>query len=139
MNIEGIKSQLTEYFNDGNIKFVSFLDATKRIFAMISHPELNVVDAVNINITPKENSVLFELSANNRSILTIEDTYDNELGIAYTQWFTPILRNIVNNKYELKGEPTGDALTGTNYCQIWDDGMLLYLNLTEMIEFTNQT
>lgn len=139
MNIEDIKSQLIEYFDNGSIKFVSFLDATKQIFAMISHPELNVVDAVNINITPKENSVLFELLANNRSILTIEDTYNNELGIAYTQWFTPILRNIVNNKYELKGEPIGDALTGTNYCQIWDDGMLLYLNLTEMIEFTNQT
>lgn len=139
MNIEDIKSQLAEYFDNGSIKIVSFLDVTKQILAMISHPELNVVDAVNINITPKGNSVLFELLANNRSILTIEDTYDNELGIAYTQWFTPILRNIVNNKYELKGELVSDALTGTNYCQMWDDGMLLYLNLTEMIEFTNQT
>lgn len=139
MNIEGIKSQLGEYFKNGDVKFVSFIDAEKKqISAKITHPEVNIVEVVNVNIFPQESRVAFEMTADNRSIFTTDDTYNNSLGLAFTQWFKPILRDIVNNKYELEGEVISDELLGTDYCQVRSDGIIPFINLTEMpkIEFT---
>lgn len=139
LNIEGIKSQLGEYFKNGDVKFISFIDAEKKqISAKITHPEVNIVEVVNVNIFPQENCVLFEMTADNKSIFIITDTYDNSLGLAFTQWFKPILRNIINNKYELKGEVISDELLGTDYCQVRNDGIIPFINLTEMpkMEFT---
>lgn len=139
MNIEGAKSQLGEYFKNGNVKFVSFIDAEKKqISAKITHPEVNIVEVVNVNIFPQENCVILEMTADNRSIFTIDDTYNNSLGLAFTQWFKPILRDIVNNKYELEGVVISDELLGTDYCQVRSDGIMPFVNLTEMpkMEFT---
>lgn len=137
MNTDSIKSKLIEYFNNGNIKFSSYLDVNtnKRISTKITHPDLNIVKAVNLNIFAQENSVTFELIIDDMSITKTNDTYDSDLGIAFTQWFKPILRNIVNEKYELEGDVISDELMGTDYCQVREDGIFLFNNFSEMIEF----
>lgn len=137
MNTDSIKSKLIEYFNNGNIKFFSYLDVgtTKQISAKVIHPELNIVKVVNLNVFAQENSVTFELIADDMSITKTNDTYDSDLGIAFTQWFKPILRNIVNGKYELEGDVISDELMGTDYCQVRENGILLFNNFSEMIEF----
>ena len=137
MNTDSIKSKLIEYFNNGNIKFSSYLDVNtnKRISTKITHPDLNIVKAVNLNIFAQENSVTFELINDDMSITKTNDTYDGDLGIAFTQWFKSILRNIVNEKYELEGDVISDELMGTDYCQVRENGMFLFNNFSEMIEF----
>lgn len=138
MSIEGIKSQLTEYFNNGSILFSSYFDVNKikQITTTITHPDLNIVKAVNLNIFARENFVAFELTANDKSIMIVNDTYDSELGDAFIHWFKPMLRGIVNEKYELGGDMISDELMGTDYCQIREDGILLFINFSEMVEFT---
>lgn len=138
MSIEGIKSQLTEYLNNGSILFNSYFDVNKmkQITTTITHPDLNIVKAVNLKIYARENYLSFELTANNKSIMIVNDTYDSELGEAFVYWFKPILRGIVNEKYELKGDVISDELMGTDYCQIREDGILLFINFSEMVEFT---
>lgn len=138
MNIEDIKSQLTEYFNNGSILFNSYFDVNKikQITATIAHPDLNIVKAVSLNIFAQENYVMYELIANDKSIMIVNDTYDSELGKSFIQWFKPILRNIVNEKYELEGNVISDELMGTDYCQIREDGILPFINFSEMVEFT---
>lgn len=138
MNIEGIKSQLIEYFDNGSILFNSYFDVDKikQITTIITHPDLNIVKAVNLNIFTSENYLSFELTANDKSIMIVNDTYDSELGEAFVQWFKPILRNIVNEKYELEGNVISDELMGTDYCQIREDGILPFINFSEMVEFT---
>jgi hypothetical protein len=141
MSIEGIKSQLTEYFNNGSILFNSYFDANKmkQITTTITHPDLNIVKAANLKIYAQENCVTFELFTlftNDKSMSMVDDTYDSELGKAFIQWFKPILRNIVNEKYELKGDVISDELMGTDYCQIREDGILPFINFSEMVEFT---
>lgn len=140
MNIEDIKSQLTEYFDNGSILFHSYFDVNKikQITATIAHPDLNIVKAVNLNIFAQENFVTFELEliANDKSIMIVNDTYDSELGESFIHWFKPILRGIVNEKYELDGDVISDELIGTDYCQVREDGILPFINFSEMIEFT---
>lgn len=138
MSIEGIKSQLTEYFNNGSILFNSYFDVNKikQITATIAHPDLNIVKAVSLSIFAQENFVTFELTANDKSIMIVNDTYDSEPGEAFVHWFKPILRGIVNEKYELKGDVISDELMGTDYCQIREDSILPFINFSEMIEFT---
>ena len=137
MNNDGIKSRLTEYFKNRDVEFVSFIDAEKKQISTKIRPEVNDVNIVNVSIFPQENCVLFKLTADNKSIFMISDTYDNALGTAFTQWFKPILRDIVNNKYELEGEVISDELLGTDYCQIRKDGILIFINLSEIVELTN--
>ena len=137
MNTEGIKSHLTEYFKNGDVKFHSFIDVEqKQINSIITHPEVNAAKEVKINIFPKENEIQFELIADNTSICRINDTYDNALGTAFTQWFKPFLRSIVTDKYELEGDVIADELLGTDYCQVRAEGIIPFVNLTEMLEFT---
>lgn len=138
MNIEGIKSQLAEYFDNGSILFHSYFDVNKikQITATIDHPELNIVNAVNLNIFAQENYATFELITNDKSIMIVNDTYDSELGEAFIHWFKPILRGIVNEKYELDGDVISDELIGTDYCQVREDGILPFINFSEMVEFT---
>lgn len=141
MSIEGIKSQLTEYFNNGSILFNSYFDVNKmkQITTTITHPDLNIIKAANLKICAQENCVTFEiftLFTNDKSMSMVDDTYDSELGKAFIQWFKPILRNIVNEKYELKGDVISDELMGTDYCQIREDSILLFINFSEMVEFT---
>lgn len=137
MNTDSIKSKLIEYFNNGNIKFSSYLDVNtnKQISTKITHPDLNIVKTVNLNIFAQENSVTFELIIDDMSITKTNDTYDSDLGIVFTQWFKPILRNIVNEKYELEGDVISDELMGTDYCQVKENGMFLFNNFSEMIKF----
>ena len=136
MNNDGIKSRLTEYFKNRDVEFVSFIDAEKKQISAKIRPGVNDINIVNVNIFPQKNCVLFELTADNRSIFMVSDTYDNAFGIAFTQWFKPILRDIVNNKYELEGEVIFDELLGTDYCQVREDGIMPFINLTEIPEFT---
>lgn len=138
MNIEDIKSQLIEYFDNGSILFNSYFDVDniKQITTIITHPDLNIVKAVNLNIFTSENYLSFELTANDKSIMIVNDTYDSELGEAFAHWFKPILRGIVNEKYELKGDVISDELMGSDYCQLREDGILPFINFSEMVEFT---
>lgn len=138
MNIEGIKSQLIEYFDNGSILFNSYFDVDKikQITTIITHPDLNIVKAVNLNIFTSENYLSFELTANDKSIMIVNDTYNSELGEAFVHWFKPILRGIVNEKYELKGDVISDELMGSDYCQLREDGILPFINFSEMVEFT---
>ena len=138
MNIESIKSQLAEYFDNESILFHSYFDVNKikQITATIAHPDLDIVNAVNLNIFAQENFVTFELIANDKSIMIVNDTYDSEIGESFIHWFKPILRGIVNEKYELNGDVISDELMGTDYCQIREDGILPFINFSEMVEFT---
>lgn len=135
MNTEDIKSQLGEYFKNGKVEFKSFIDTSpKQINAKIIHP--NATEAVILNIFPQEDVVKFDFIADNQSVATINDIYDNTLGMTFTQWFKPILRGIVNDKYELEGDVISDELLGTDYCQVRSEGIIPFVDLTEMLEFT---
>ena len=137
MNIEGIKRQLAELFKINHIKYNGFIDCTsKQIYSVINSSTVNIIEPIQLNIFLQENTAVYELVANKQFIIKIEDTYDSELGIAFTQWFKPILRNIVNEKYELEGDMISDELMETDYCQVREDGILLFSNFSEMVEFT---
>ena len=137
MNTEDIKNQLSQCFKNGKIEFFIFIDGSKvkRIYTNIKDIDTDTSEETHLNITPHKEKVEFELMKGNNIVYIIEDTYDNILGIAFTQWFKPILRNIVKDKYELEGEIRSDELTGTDYCQVREDGILLFNNFSEMIEF----
>ena len=134
MNTEDIKNQLSQCFKNGKIEFLIFIDGSKvkRIYTNI---DTDTSEETHLNITPHKEKVEFELMKGNNIVYIIEDTYDNILGIAFTQWFKPILRNIVKDKYELEGKIRSDELMGTDYCQVRENGMFLFNNFSEMIEF----
>lgn len=138
MNNEDIKSRLIDCFKDENVKFLTYIDVykIKQISAQIFDPSVKTFDPIMLTMFPSENKITFRLTNNDNSKLFAEDTYDSELGIEYAQWFKPILRNIVNDKYSLEGEVVSDELIGLEYCQIRDDGVLPFKNLSEMIDFT---
>jgi hypothetical protein len=137
MNTEDIKNQLSQCFKNGKIEFLTFIDGSKvkRIYTNMKDIDTDTSEETHLNITPYKEKVEFELMKGNNIAYIIEDTYDNILGIAFTQWFKPILRNIVKDKYELEGKIRSDELTGTDYCQVREDGILLFNNLSEIIEF----
>lgn len=137
MNIESIKRQLVELFKINHIKYNGFIDCkNKQIYTVINSSTVNIIEPIQLNIFLQENTAVYELVVNKQLIIKIEDTYDSELGIAFTQWFKSILRNLVNEKYELEGDVISDELMGTDYCQVRKNGILLFINFSEMVEFT---
>lgn len=137
MNTEDIKNQLSQCFKNGKIEFLTFIDGSKvkRIYTNMKDIDTDTSEETHLNITPHKEKVEFELMKGNNIVYIIEDTYDNILGIAFTQWFKPILRNIVKDKYELEGAISSDELMGTDYCQVREDGIFLFNNFSEMMKF----
>lgn len=138
-----IQKQLGELFKNNKVKFcmymdnVSYDDSQKIIYAKVTDRIQDISKDSEIKIMPKEECVDFEIS----EILALKPlkvsyTYDSDYGKIYLKWFKPILRNIINDKYELEGDVISDALTGLEYCQVRDDGVLLFTNMSDLMEFT---
>ena len=125
--------RLIRAFENGYVKYHSFIDLKQKTIYV------KLTDKANgrmplLAVTLLENSIKFVMGA-----YILENTYNTYLATVFIDWFKPILRDIVKNKYELAGEVISDELEGTDYCQVREDGLLLFNNLTEMLEFTNQT
>lgn len=130
-----IQNQLRELFRNNKIKFLMYMDnAQKIIYVKTTECTQNIPNNTEIRITPKEECVDFEIMV--LTPLKTTYTYDSNYGEIYLKWFKPILRNIVNDKYELEGEIISDELIGLEYCQVRDDGISLFANLSNMLEFT---
>lgn len=134
--VRGIKADLIEHFRNRKIKYCYFCDegSQKRIDALFNSKNKNVI---KMTIFPQENTVQFNLFVTAVIVYGITDTYDSELGIAFSEWFKPILRSLVCKKYFLGiKEVITDELSGTDYCQVRTDGILPFVNLTENQFFT---
>lgn len=138
-----IQKQLGELFKNNKVKFCMYMDnvsydnSQKIIYAKVIDRIQDISKDSEIKIIPKEECVDFEIS----EILALKPskvsyTYDSDYGEIYLKWFKPILRNIVNDKYELEGDVISDALTGLEYCQVRDNGILLFINMSDLMEFT---
>lgn len=138
-----IQKQLGELFKNNKVKFCMYMDnasydnSQKIIYAKVTDRTQDISKNSEIKITPKEECVDFEIS----EILALKPlkvsyTYDSDYGEIYLKWFKPILRNIINDKYELEGDVISDALMGLEYCQVRDDGILLFTNMSDLLEFT---
>lgn len=138
-----IQKQLGELFKNNKVKFCMYMDnvsydnSQKIIYAKVIDRIQDISKDSEIKIIPKEECVDFEIS----EILALKPskvsyTYDSDYGEIYLKWFKPILRNIVNDKYELEGDVISDALTGLEYCQVRDNGILLFTNMSDLMEFT---
>lgn len=138
---QNVQRQIGELFRQNKVKFSMYIDsvsdAPKTIYVKTMERFQDISNDVEIRITPKEMNVDFEvLEPLLLKPLKATYTYDNFYGNIFLKWFKPILRNIVNNKYELEGEVISDALTGLEYCQVRDDGILLFTNMSDLLEFT---
>lgn len=130
-----IQNQLKWLFKNNMIKFLMYMDnAQKIIYVKTIERTQNIPNNTEIRVVPEEEYIVFEILA--LTPLKIAYTYDSGYGVVFLEWFKPILRSIVNDKYELEGEIISDELIGTDYCQVRDDGISLFTNLSNMLEFT---
>lgn len=130
-----IQNQLKGLFKNNMIKFLMYMDnAQKIIYVKTTERTQNILDNTEIRVVPEEEYIVLEILA--LMPLKVAYTYDSGYGVVFLEWFKPILRSIVNDKYELKGDIISDELIGTDYCQVRDDGISLFTNLSNMLEFT---
>ncbi len=130
-----IQKQLGELFKNNKVKLCMYMDnAQKIIYVKTTERTQNIPDNTEIKVVPEEEYIVFEILA--LTSLKVAYTYDSGYGVVFLEWFKPILRSIVNDKYELEGEIISDELIGTDYCQVRDDGISLFTNLSNMLEFT---
>lgn len=130
-----MQNQLKGLFKNDKIKFLMYMDnAQKIIYVKTTERTQNIPDNTEIRVVPEEEYIVLEILA--LTPLKVAYTYDSDYGAVFLEWFKPILRSIVNDKYELKGDIISDELIGTDYCQVRDDGILLFANLSNMLEFT---